>query len=541
MQPKPSSLPNSDITIVALGTLLDNPGVKYAATDLHGRVERLLGRKVNYSGLLKQIRTYAAQPGWNRVLFVERQPDGRVFAWAEKNPLSKRMGAVVRGLFSTMKGLEAFSKWESEYKAERDRIFSDPYYSVGEARPRLAALDAKLDSLISDVDLIDKSAAIDLARLSESDLQTINAVKAGLASDQPQNMNPIRIGVVGPGYWGSKVIREILEIGRSTGAIQLHSIVGHSPESLAKVQKEFGRSIPYAVDYEKLVSDPSLSGVRICTPNKTHFEIASRFLRHGKHVLVEKPLTLKSEEAYELVRLSVDNNCVLCVGNIHRFNNGVRELRRVIAEGMIGDPYYVSLRWTGFMNPQLQRDVITDLAPHPFDICNQVLEMWPEEISCEGRGYRTEENMEVAFITSRYKSGPIAHIEISWLDFDKRREITIIGSNGMAYLDCVSQKLFIEKPNGRREIRVLPSNTLASEIIHFADCIRNNRESTPYVNHEDGILGARIVSLLESCHESWRRDRKVRVELPLMGIQREAQGLPTLIPQTRTKSFHESY
>ena len=325
-----------------------------------------------------------------------------------------------------------------------------------------------------------------------------------------------RIAVIGSGYWGRKVIREALDIGKATGEIELRYVVDSSPQSLQQCQQEFGPNLEYRLDYHDLALDPTISGVHIASPNGTHFDIASMFLRHGKNVLVEKPLTLKTTESYELVRLAAENKRVLCVGHIHRFNNGVREMRRVISEGMIGEPYYVDFRWTGFMNPQLQREVITDLAPHPFDICNYILDAWPEKISCKGRGYRTKQNEEVAFITAEHRNGLMAHIEVSWLDLDKRRDVTVIGSNGMARLDCLSQKVTIESAGGKKEIPVLPSNTLASEIIHFSSCIRNNHDSTPYANHSDGMLGARVVSLLEASRESMYQDRTIQPQLPMM-------------------------
>jgi len=329
-------------------------------------------------------------------------------------------------------------------------------------------------------------------------------------------MNRVRIAVIGCGYWGRKVVRETLEISRATGQIELHSVVESFPRSLAQCQTEFGPGIDYHSDYHDIASDPSVSGVHICTPNGTHFDIASRFLRQGKHVLVEKPLTLKTEEAYELVRLARENDCVLCVGHIHRFNNGVSELRRVLAEGQIGDPHYVELRWTALMNLRLQRTVITDLAPHPFDICNYVVNAWPDKVSSKGRGYRTKLNEEVAFITAEHKGGLLAHIELSWLDPNKRREVTIVGSDGVAHLDCSGQKLFLEKTSGKRELPVSPSNTLASEIIHFTDCVRSKQDSTPFSNHSDGILGARVVSLLEASRESMYQERTIQVQLPIL-------------------------
>ncbi|HYY92529.1 MAG TPA: hypothetical protein VE955_11125, partial [Candidatus Dormibacteraeota bacterium] len=171
---------------------------------------------------------------------------------------------------------------------------------------------------------------------------------------------------------------------------------------------------------------------------------------------------------------------------------------------------------TAFMNPQLQREVITDLAPHPFDICNYVLDAWPEKVTCKGRGYRTKHNEEVAFITAEHKGGLIAHIEVSWLDRDKRREVTVIGSNGVAHLDCMSQKLTVEGPDGKEEIPVIPSNTLGSEITHFSNCMRNHIDSVPFSNHSDGMLGARVVALLEASRESMLHDRTIQVQLPMM-------------------------
>jgi len=329
-------------------------------------------------------------------------------------------------------------------------------------------------------------------------------------------MNPLRISVIGGGYWGKKVAREILDIGRTTREVELKSLVDTSPASLAACREEFGDSIEYGWDYQSLATDPSLSGVHIATPNSTHFEVASTFLRQGKNVLVEKPLTLKMDEAYELIRLARENKCVLCVGHIHRFNNGVRELRRVLSDGLIGDPYYLLMRWTALMNPQLQREVITDLAPHPFDICNYVLGSWPEKVSCKARGYRTRQNEEVAFIAAEHKGSVLAHIELSWLDRDKRREVTVVGSQGNAHLDCVNQKLFLQKSSVLEEIPVSPSNTLREEITHFAECIRNNGNSTPFTNHSDGLLGARVVALLEASRESMYNDRAIQVQLPII-------------------------
>ena len=326
-------------------------------------------------------------------------------------------------------------------------------------------------------------------------------------------VDPVRIAVIGAGYWGKKVIRELLEIGRTTGRVQVHAVVDNSPTMLSHCQKEFG-PLDFKVDYHELLEDPKLSAVHICSPNATHFNVASDFLKNGKSVLVEKPLTLESNDAYRLVQLAHDSRLVLCTGHIHRFNNGVRELRRAIASGVLGDLYYLRFIWTGFLPPQIHREVITDLAPHPLDICNYLLEMWPSKVTCSGKGYRTKENDEVAFITAEHSGGITAHIEVSWLSREKRREVTVVGSRGEAYLDCSEQKGVLRSSEGTQDISITPSNTLREEIEHFLGCVTSSMDSRPFFNLSDGVLGARVVSVLESARESISKERTMQIQMP---------------------------
>src|SRR6266702_4892559 len=280
-------------------------------------------------------------------------------------------------------------------------------------------------------------------------------------------MSRLNIAVIGAGYWGKKVIAQILDIARTGDEINLHSIADSSPIALEQCRKEFG-PLNYRLDYHDLLSDPKVSAVHLCSPNHTHFEIASEFLRQGKHVLVEKPLAIKSREAYELVRLAREHGRVLCTGHVHRFNNGVRGLRRLMTSGVLGDLYYLHLKWTGLLASQTNREVISDLGPHPFDICNNLLDTWPRKVSCRGRGFRTNAGYEMANIYSEHPSGLDADIELSWLDMEKHRDVSVVGSDGAARLDCIDQRLILQRKGGAEPVLVLPNNTLREEIIHFA-------------------------------------------------------------------------
>src|SRR5207245_7663987 len=147
-----------------------------------------------------------------------------------------------------------------------------------------------------------------------------------------RSLEQIRIAVIGAGYWGRKVIREILSVSGGSEAVKLHAIVDNSPTMLGQCRQEFGNQ-NYQVDYTDLLTDPDMTAVHICTPNPTHYEVASAFLKHGKNVMVEKPLTLKSGEAYELVRLATTNATDLCVGHMHRSNDDVHEQKLDLSGG----------------------------------------------------------------------------------------------------------------------------------------------------------------------------------------------------------------
>ena len=328
-------------------------------------------------------------------------------------------------------------------------------------------------------------------------------------------MSPANIAVIGAGYWGRKVISEILGLSRDGYGISLHSIVDSSPAALEQCRQEFGQ-LDYRTDYHDLLTDPKLSGVHIASPNSTHFKIASEFIRNGKHVLVEKPLAMKSVEAFELVRLAKEHGRVLCTGHVHRFNNGVRALRRLLLSGVLGEPYYLHLRWTGLLPFQSNREVISDLGPHPFDICNNLLDTWPRKISCRGRGFRANAGYEMADIYAEHPNGLDASIELSWLDMEKHRDVSVVGSDGAARLDCLDQRLIMQRMDGSEPVLVLPNNTLKEEILHFIGCIEHSSSPEPYPNIASGALGAGVVRLLEASKKSLEEDRTVRVEMPRM-------------------------
>ena len=120
----------------------------------------------------------------------------------------------------------------------------------------------------------------------------------------------------------------------------------------------------------------------------------------------------------------------------------------------------------------------------------------------------------MANITAEHAGDLTAQVEVSWLSREKRREVTVVGSKAEAYLDCSEQKGVLRTAEGTQQISITPSNTLREEVEHFLNCITSHQDSRPFSNQSDGVLGARVVSVLEAARESIRQERTMQVQMP---------------------------
>jgi len=326
-------------------------------------------------------------------------------------------------------------------------------------------------------------------------------------------MRKVNVAVIGVGYWGKKVVSEYAQLAKRSSGVSLHSVCDLSKENLTFCEGNY--HVPYMTKYHKeVVACPEIDAVNICTSNETHYEICREALEAGKHVLVEKPMTLNSGEAYKLVDLARAKNRVLSVGHIFRFNKALEKARSLVKSGFFGDLFWLSLRWTTLMPPIKGRDIITDLAPHPFDILNFLLDVWPLKITCKAKSYRREKLEDIAHIIAEFENNVMASIELSWLTPGKTREVSVMGSKRFANIDCLTQEIKAFENDHFYNIPVERNNTIGAELEHFIECIRNNHASNDeYSNQNSGLLGANVVRLLEVARRSVEEERTERVEL----------------------------
>ena len=155
-------------------------------------------------------------------------------------------------------------------------------------------------------------------------------------------MDRFNVGVIGVGYWGKKIVDEYSKIENVT----ILGVADPDEKMLAFAKERYGIKGTYK-DYKELLAVPDLHAVNVCTPNAMHYQVCKDALEAGKHVLVEKPITLNSKEGKELVELAQKKGLMLSVGHIFRFNNALAEVRRLIKEEkFFGKLFLLELNWT---------------------------------------------------------------------------------------------------------------------------------------------------------------------------------------------------
>lgn len=324
----------------------------------------------------------------------------------------------------------------------------------------------------------------------------------------------VNIAVIGSGYWGPNLIRNIAVLPDA----HLHTICDINPKALEQNQRRYP-SVRTTPRYEDVLKDPEVQGIVVVTPASLHYEMTRSALDAGKHVMVEKPLSLESAQALELLQRAEAKNLRLMVGHVFEYNPAVTALRALVQNGDLGRILYV---YSARVNLGLVRDDLNamwNLAPHDFSILNYVLQLIPTAVSARGFRLLGRELEDVAFITLEYPGGVVAHVHVSWVDPNKLRRMTFVGDQKMVVYDDVSQDerlriydkgiVLDSLPNAYGEFRLITrsgdlhipnlptTEPLRAECEHFVQCIRS--EQTPL---SDGVDGYRVVRMLEAAQQS---------------------------------------
>jgi predicted dehydrogenase len=335
------------------------------------------------------------------------------------------------------------------------------------------------------------------------------------AALERDEIGPLNVAVVGYGYWGPNLVRNVT----SSSTMQLAALC----ERDAKRADTFRARMPgtkIESDFDQLLLDPSLDAVVIATPPNTHYSLCKRALQAGKHVLVEKPMAKTAAQARELKELADQRGLVIMPGHTFLYSPAVNKVRDLINDDAVGEVYFVTSSRMNLGNYQPD-GVVCDLAPHDLSILMHWLNRPIVQVSASARNIFQENVPETAFITLTFEGGTTANIQVSWLAPRKVRQMLIVGSRRMiSYDDTLSDEpvrlydrgMEFSTPESFGEYqltyrsgdvvipRVEPAEPLALELQDFAKAMLTG--STP-VSHAQ--LGVDVVAAMEAVEISLRR------------------------------------
>ena len=326
----------------------------------------------------------------------------------------------------------------------------------------------------------------------------------------------IGIAVVGLGYWGPNWVRNLQNSGMCDRIAAC--------DSDAARRRHLEKFYPTVRTHERIepvLEDPAIKAVVIATPVHTHWPLARQCLEAGKSVLVEKPLASSSKQCAELIEMAAARDLVLMVGHTFQYSASVNKLCEIVNSGELGEIFYISAIRTNLGLIQHDINVVWDLAPHDISIILAVLGRAPESVNCQGRSHYNPGIEDVAMLTMNFSDNVVAFVHVSWLDPNKIRRITVVGSrkmliyddiafqepiriydkgvNVLPYYDTFNEFHFSYRYGDVLAPRVVETEPLKTEAEHFVDCVLNHRRP-----RSDGLSGLRVVSVMEAADTSLR-------------------------------------
>ena len=343
-------------------------------------------------------------------------------------------------------------------------------------------------------------------------------------------MKPINIAVIGCGYWGPNLIRNFNVL----PGCNMKMCCDIDSNQLNRM-KQLYPNIETTNDYTEILISNEIDAIAIATPVLTHAEIATNCLKANKHILVEKPITASVDECKKLIALAEERESVLMVGHIFEYAASVNKIREIIESGELGDILYIASNRLNLGLFQDDINVIWDLAPHDISIILFLLKKFPISVNAQGKAHYKKGIEDVAWLSLNFDDKLVAFLHHSWLDPNKIRKMTVVGSKKMLvyddiapnekikifdkgiqaprYYDTYAEFHFTYRYGDIHSPRIEEYEPLAKECQHFIECIIKNKRPL-----SDGYDGLKVVSILEAATKSLKNSGKsVAINLPGIG------------------------
>lgn len=315
----------------------------------------------------------------------------------------------------------------------------------------------------------------------------------------------MRVTVVGAGYWGVNLVRVFHQLGA------LRGICDFSPARLSQLTEQYP-DIPMQSSYEAVLDDSSVDAVVIATPAERHYQMARQALLAGKDTFVEKPLTLRCEDAEDLVALAERHKRILMVGHLLEFHPAINRLQELISQGELGRLEYIYSNRLNLGKVRREENALWSFAPHDISVILLLLNQLPIQVAAFGGTYLQPNIADVTISTMLFERGVRAHLFVSWLHPYKEQKLVVVGERRMAVFDDVrkSEKLqiydkkidlvngqfVVERPLGQ-PVAFPADEPLLLECRHFLECIEMRRQPKT-----DGHDAWRVLKVLEASQRS---------------------------------------
>ncbi len=312
------------------------------------------------------------------------------------------------------------------------------------------------------------------------------------------------IGLIGLGYWGKNIFRNLYEIG------VLHSVCDSEEDVISDYRKKYAE-VSYTTSREEILCDAGITAVVVATPAVTHYEIAKQSLLAGKDVFVEKPLAITVKQGEGLVKLAENTNKILMVGHILQYHPAIIKLKELISSGELGKIQYIYSNRLNIGKLRTEENILWSFAPHDISAILMLLEEEPVKVTASGGNYLSNDIYDITITILEFKNGIKGHIFVSWLHPYKEQKLIVVGSKAMAVFDDVSnEKLFLyphkimwkdgkipvaQKADGQT-VFFDKKEPLREELKHFVDCVQRR-----WIPKTSGIEGLKVLKILEEAEK----------------------------------------
>ncbi len=328
----------------------------------------------------------------------------------------------------------------------------------------------------------------------------------------------MNIAIVGLGYWGPNLARNLKQLD------VLSAVVDKDPSKVEKFRNDpIYCNVKTSTSYEDSVFNSDVEAVVVATPPNTHYTIAKACLENGRHVFVEKPMTLRVDQSEELVKIANKNKLILMVGHTFLYSPDIIKMKELVQAEEFGNLYYMYSRRLNLGKIQSPANVIEDLAPHDIAIFNFISGKKCVAAQAFGTGCILDYSADIAFVNLRYEDGIIANLHLSWLDPFKIRDTVMVGSKQMIYCDSGTKELRIynkgvdlqkqeDEASGSYSKHLLTYRygdmitpyidtyePLRAEMEAFIFAIRSGKSPV-----SDGYMGLEVVKVLAAAQKSLR-------------------------------------